>query len=211
MESGSGLFDLASLPDSENSSATALQILDVAHTLFIEFGLRRTTMDDVARRAGIGRITIYRHYEDKGALFQAVVMRECIRSIRQVERLLAAIESPEQRFIEGFVLVVNGARNHPLISRLMQTEPEWLLPHLTINGEAILKFGSSYVTSLFNNSENRQFLRDTDIDLLAEMLWRVLHSILLTPGGRMAPVDDDGTLRRVAESFLLPLLMREPR
>ena len=82
-------LDLANLPDSESTNQTAQQILDAALALFLEFGLRRTTMDDVAKRAGIGRITVYRHYEDKNTLFQAVVMRECLRAIRSVERHLA--------------------------------------------------------------------------------------------------------------------------
>lgn len=202
-------LDLANLPDSENTNQTAQQILDAALALFLEFGLRRTTMDDVAKRAGIGRITVYRHYEDKNTLFQAVVMRECLRAIRSVERQLATIESPEQRFIEGFVLVVNGARKHPLISRLLQTEPEWLLPHLTTNGEGILLFGSRYVAVFFSTEKSREFLRDTQVDLLAEMLWRVLHSILLTPGGLMAPANDNDALRRIAETFLLPLLAKQ--
>lgn len=198
----------ASVIDIDKSSPTAIQILDSALGLFLEFGLRRTTMEDVAKRANIGRITVYRHFVDKNALFQAVVMREVQRAIAQVERRLSAIEKQDERFIEGFVLVVNGARKHPLISRLMQTEPEWLLPHLTINGGTILAYGSNYVASFFSSSAGSDFVRETQVDLLGEMLWRLLHSVLLTPGGLMAPANDDQALRRIAATFLLPLISR---
>lgn len=190
----------------EPAKDTATHILDAAYTLFLEFGLRKTTMEDVAKRANMGRITVYRHYADKPTLFQAVVMRECFRSMQEVESMLAQINDAEERFVSGFVIVVNGARKHPLISRLLETEPEWLLPYLTTKGEAILRFGSQYVASTLRQEK---YVATPQIDLLAEMLWRLLHSILLTPGGLMAPPNDDEALRHVARSFLLPLVMRK--
>ena len=190
----------------EPARDTATHILDVAYTLFLEFGLRKTTMEDVAKRANMGRITVYRHYADKPTLFQAVVMRECFRSMQEVESMLAQINDAEERFVSGFVIVVNGARKHPLISRLLETEPEWLLPYLTTKGEAMLRFGSQYVASTLRQEK---YVATPQIDLLAEMLWRLLHSILLTPGGLMAPPNDDEALRHVARSFLLPLVMRK--
>lgn len=190
----------------EPAKDTATHILDAAYTLFLEFGLRKTTMEDVAKRANMGRITVYRHYADKPTLFQAVVMRECFRSMQEVESMLAQINDAEERFVSGFVIVVNGARKHPLISRLLETEPEWLLPYLTTKGEAMLRFGSQYVASTLRQEK---YVATLQIDLLAEMLWRLLHSILLTPGGLMAPPNDDEALRHVARSFLLPLVMRK--
>jgi len=193
----------------EPANDTAIDILDAAYNLFLEFGLRKTTMEDVAKRANIGRITVYRHYADKPTLFQAVVMRECFRSMQEVERMLAEINDVEERFVKGFVIVVNGARKHPLISRLLQTEPEWLLPYLTIKGEAMLRFGSQYVAATLRQDIDQSLLATTNVDLLAEMLWRLLHSMLLTPGGLMAPSNDDEALRHVATTFLLPLVFRK--
>lgn len=190
----------------EPAKDTATHILDAAYTLFLEFGLRKTTMEDVAKRTNMGRITVYRHYADKPTLFQAVVMRECFRSMQEVESMLAQINDAEERFVSGFVIVVNGARKHPLISRLLETEPEWLLPYLTTKGEAMLRFGSQYVASTLRQEK---YVATPQIDLLAEMLWRLLHSMLLTPGGLMAPPNDDEALRHVARSFLLPLVMRK--
>lgn len=192
----------------EPANDTAIDILDAAYTLFLEFGLRKTTMEDVAKRANIGRITVYRHFADKPALFQAVVMRECFRSMQDVEHMLAQINDTEERFVTGFVIVVNGARKHPLISRLLETEPEWLLPYLTTNGEAMLRLGSQYLAARLRQDIDQRLLATTNVDLLAEMLWRLLHSILLTPGGLMAPPNDDEALRHVAKTFLLPLVLR---
>lgn len=184
-------------------SETSTRILDAALALYLEFGLRRTTMDDVARQAGIGRVTVYRHYADKHALFQAVVLRECGRAIRDIEARLAVIADMDERIVESFVLVVNGSRQHPLMRRLLDTEPEWLLPHLTIKGQALLDFGRGYIARYLRHAGVGK-PGDDRVDIIAEVFMRILNSLLLTPGGVLAP-DDDDVLRANARRFILPL------
>jgi AcrR family transcriptional regulator len=184
-------------------SDTAARILDAALSLYLEFGLRRTTMDDVARQAGIGRVTVYRHYADKNALFQAVVLRECWRSIHEIEAKLAAITDPEARIVESFVLVVNGSRRHPLMRRLLDTEPEWLLPHLTIKGGPIIDFGRNYIARYLRHQRGKD-----NADVMAEIFMRILNSLLLTPGGVLAPENED-ELREAARRFFLPLFHQQ--
>lgn len=189
-------------------SDTAARILDAALSLYLEFGLRRTTMDDVARQAGIGRVTVYRHYADKNALFQAVVLRACWRAIHEIEAKLAAIADPQERIVESFVLVVNGSRHHPLMRRLLDTEPEWLLPHLTIKGGAILDFGRTYIARYLRHQRGNGMLGEGNADVMAEIFMRILNSLLLTPGGILAPENED-ELRQTARRFFLPLFHRQ--
>jgi len=191
------------VPDARSGGETATRILDAALALYLEFGLRRTTMDDVARQAGIGRVTVYRHYVDKHALFQAVVLRECQRAIHDIETRLAAVGDMDERIVESFVLVVNGSRQHPLMRRLLDTEPEWLLPHLTIKGQALLDFGRGYIARYLRRASAGR-LPDEQVEMLAEVFMRILNSLLLTPGGVLAPEDEDG-LRASARRFFLPL------
>lgn len=191
--------------DDDSLDGTARLILDAALQLYLEFGLRRTTMDDVARRVGIGRVTIYRHYPDKSVLFQAVVLRECARALRQIERQVASIAPLEQRLIEAFVLVVDGARHHPLIRRLLATEPEWLLPYLTVKADVILRLGVSYGAGYIRLAQAQGFLTRLDADITAELLIRMVQSLTLTPGGLLAP-DSAGELRALLQKILPPLL-----
>jgi AcrR family transcriptional regulator len=51
------------------------RILDAAATLLVRWGYRKTTVDDVAREAGVGKGTIYLHWRDKNELFRAAIMR----------------------------------------------------------------------------------------------------------------------------------------
>lgn len=52
-------------------------IVDAACDLFIELGFQATTMDKVARRAQISKLSIYKHFENKEALFSAAIAVRC--------------------------------------------------------------------------------------------------------------------------------------
>lgn len=52
------------------------RILDAAYDQFCRLGIQRSTMEDVARRAGVSRITVYRRFTTKDALVEQVVRRE---------------------------------------------------------------------------------------------------------------------------------------
>ena len=52
------------------------RLLDAATTLLVRWGYRKTTIDDVAREAGVGKGTIYLHWKDKNDLFRAAIWRE---------------------------------------------------------------------------------------------------------------------------------------
>jgi AcrR family transcriptional regulator len=58
------------------STAREQELLEAARDIFIEEGLGRATMDQIARRARVSKATIYRRYRNKEALFEAVVNDE---------------------------------------------------------------------------------------------------------------------------------------
>src|SRR5438552_17171965 len=67
------------------------RILDAATTLLVRWGYRKTTIDDVAREAGVGKGTIYLHWKDKNELFRAAIWREQQRYSEEVKRRIEAV------------------------------------------------------------------------------------------------------------------------
>ncbi|MCQ7029827.1 TetR/AcrR family transcriptional regulator, partial [Escherichia coli] len=63
----------------EDSGEATDRILDGAMSQAEEFGLRRFTMDDVARRVGVSRVTVYRYFPKKDQLIEAILLRELRR------------------------------------------------------------------------------------------------------------------------------------
>ncbi|MCG3202914.1 MAG: hypothetical protein NFCOHLIN_02800 [Gammaproteobacteria bacterium] len=87
-------------------------ILEAAGRLFLEHGFERTTMDAVAAAAGVSKLTVYSHFQDKEGLFRALVARKCDRYFkgRDLERL-GALPPKEAltRLANGFL----GLMYHP--------------------------------------------------------------------------------------------------
>ena len=59
------------------NEALGQTIVDAARELFLELGFQATTLDKVARRAKISKLSIYRHFENKEALFSAAIAAGC--------------------------------------------------------------------------------------------------------------------------------------
>src|SRR5919202_946618 len=132
-------------PDMPPADATTERILEAALARFENFGIRRTTMEDVAREAGVSRVTIYRRFPRKERLVEAVILGEAHRFFAELEAAVARLDSVEDRIVEAFAHTLAAAREQRLLNRLLRTEPELLLPHLTIEGGPVLAAGTEFL------------------------------------------------------------------
>src|SRR5579871_5233313 len=66
------------------------RLLDAAARLLVRWGYRKTTIDDVAREAGVGKGTIYLHWKDKNSLFRAAILRAQTRMTDDIQQRIAA-------------------------------------------------------------------------------------------------------------------------
>jgi len=76
----------------EEAAATRDSILDAAEKLFVEQGVSRTTLQHIATAAGVTRGAIYWHFDDKGALFNAM-MERAILPLEAEMQVLDQVES----------------------------------------------------------------------------------------------------------------------
>src|SRR5262245_17612627 len=78
------------LPQPDARTQRAEHILDTAAALLVRWGFRKTTVDDVARAAGVAKGTIYLHWKDKNELFRAALMRAQEQVNAEVRQRIAA-------------------------------------------------------------------------------------------------------------------------
>jgi AcrR family transcriptional regulator len=182
---------------------TTERILDAAMAQFIDFGLRRTTVEDVALRAGVSRVTVHRRFGRKSDLIQGVMLRELSRFLREFDAAISPLPTLEDKLVEGFVVTLRLARSHPLITRLLATEPEVFLPELTVRGGPFLAGAVAFLVSS-TKTEAAEY-EGSDVAAIGEIFVRLVASFLLTPQ-TVAPIDDDPSARRYAQRHLAPLL-----
>jgi AcrR family transcriptional regulator len=114
------------------------QLLDAALETASSHGLARLSVGDVARTAGLSRQTLYRYFNSKDALVAALVAAETTKLIDHVVAAAAPFEDPEAGLEAGLAAALRVVREHPLLDRLVRTEPETLLPLLTVGGGPVM-------------------------------------------------------------------------
>jgi AcrR family transcriptional regulator len=107
-------------------------VLDAARECVLAVGVRRTTFSDVARRAGVSRMTLYRRYPDLEALLSALMTYEFGALVAAGRQAAGARATCRERVV---AMTVHGARalaEDPLFGRLLDLDPELLLPYVTV-------------------------------------------------------------------------------
>ena len=170
------------------------RILDAAAVEFQRHGLRRTNLDDVARRAGVARITVYRRFATKTGVLQATVLREAQRFLAELDAAMADIDDLDDQVAEAFLITIRAGERHPLLQGMLAVEPESLLPAVTTGAGPLLAAATAYLAA-------RLALEPA----VAEVLARVVQSFALTPTSVVDLADDDA-VRAFARARLTPLL-----
>ncbi|MFI7614819.1 TetR/AcrR family transcriptional regulator [Nonomuraea terrae] len=96
-------------------------VLDAARDCVLAYGVRRTTLTDVARRAGVSRMTLYRRWPDVRSLVADAMTREWVRVVAGLD-----MSDPVRAVVTG----VRELRAHPLWRKIVEADPELLLPYL---------------------------------------------------------------------------------
>jgi hypothetical protein len=100
-------------------------------------------------------------------------------------------------------------RANALLRRLLATEPEIVLPFLTIEGGAVLDLGRAYVAEVIRRLAERDGVTDLDTEQVAELLARLTLSMAFLPR-TCIPFDDERALRAFARRHIAGVLGWSP-
>jgi AcrR family transcriptional regulator len=104
------------------------QLLDVTKQLVGEQGFHDVSIEAIARRAGITRPVIYAHFEDLGALLEAMLEREALRALAQLGAILPEPLPSDGDRSEALLGALRGyleaIRSDPVTWRLVLMPPE---------------------------------------------------------------------------------------
>ncbi|GGP46168.1 MULTISPECIES: TetR/AcrR family transcriptional regulator [Streptomyces] len=105
-------------------------VLDAARDCVLAVGVRRTTLTDVARRAGVSRMTIYRRWPDVRTLVGDVMTREWVSVTLGDTPTTDTTRPVREQLVDGLVAGLRAFRSHPLLCKILDVDPELLLPYL---------------------------------------------------------------------------------
>jgi AcrR family transcriptional regulator len=181
------------------------RILDAALALSAASGVRNLTVDDVARRARVGRMTVYRRFGDRGRLIETLSVRESRRFLAALDAATRPDAPIEDQVAEGFVTSLRLAREHPLLNRLARVEPESVLEALVADRGAMFAAARQFAAARLRAAQQAGVLGPIAVDEAAELLVRVGVSFVLIQDS-VFPLDDDARIRELARQLIAPVL-----
>ena len=185
--------------------------LDAAREAILAVGWSRTTLTDIARRAGVSRMTLYRRWPDTQTLLADLMTREWGEV---VDRAVSA-EDPQParaRISRGIVATVQALRENALLRRIIDVDPEVLLPYLLDRRGRSQEMVADGLAALVAEGQQDGTVRAGDPAVLARSLVLAAHGFTLSAhtmvdagDGRDADVSViDAELELLVERYLQP-------
>ena len=170
--------------EAERTELAAERILDAAGALFVERGVDKPGMDEVARAAGCSRATLYRYFENRQALIHAFAHREARSITKQVGQVTADVSDPQRRVVEAVLACLAAVRERPHLAA-------WYAGDSTLLREVLRD------SPIIRGSAQAFLAADEEDPDLADWVLRIILSLLTDPG------DDEAQERRLLERFLV--------
>jgi AcrR family transcriptional regulator len=182
------------------------RLIRAALDCFLSFGVRKTSLTDVADRAGVSRATAYRVFGDKNGLVRAVAEAEVTRFLNELDKVVVWDAALADALEQAITFTLNYLRGHAVLQRLIASEPEQLTDMV------VPRPGEQSLVQVLLPAVVERFVRThhdvlrVPIDQAAEWLLRMSLSLLLSPdttlpspravadlliAGLVAPVNDE--------------------
>lgn len=165
-------------------------ILDAAVVEFERHGFRRVALDDVARRAGVSRTTIYRRFANKDELVGAVIERENVKLFADISTELKAAGPQSNYYVEAFTLSIVKFRRHRVLHQMITDEPGLVLKLAGRHHRAAIERIADALRIIFPPGFAERIGPEA-VDELADCILRYATMALLLPSAEPLQTADD--------------------
>lgn len=174
-------------------------LLDAARECILAVGWRRTTLTDVARRAGVSRMTIYRIWPDMQTLLADLMTREWSQLADAAARQAASQPTGAAQVAAGVVATVRTLRENELLRRILEVDPEMLLPYLLDRRGRSQDGVLALLEPVILAGQDDGTVRRGDPTLLARSILLAAHGFTLSAQTMTDGVGEDALLRSLSE------------
>lgn len=153
------------------------QILDAAMQCFIQLGIARTSVQDVARMAGVSRGTVYRYFDDRQLLIDAAVEHGAQQYYADAAALMATKDTLAEQAGAIAEVVARTLLEHRTRNRLMSDDAE-LMRHIIAGSDATVRRTAAFLLPYVEAAQERgEVGADVDPEEASEWLARMINSL----------------------------------
>lgn len=176
------------------------RLVDAALVCIARWGVTKTSLDDIAREAGVSRATVYRAVPGgKERLLTVVLDHETGRFLHEMEAQLAAATDLADLLSRGIGTALAAVSDHPALRTLLELEPELVLPHVAFHR---LDRFLAVATDLCRPHLAR-FVPAEAVPAAADWVARIVVTYGLYPAPAADPHDPE-SIRRLVRTYLVP-------
>lgn len=179
------------------------RLLVAAYGCVAKSGLGKTTVEDVARASGISRATVYRYFPGgREELLRETVAWELARFFGELADHVRGTPDLAGLLAEGLVFARRAVTEHGVLQKILETEPERLLPLLSTEARRTLPFIAAFLLPYLAVEADEGRLRPgLDPGRAADYLARGILSLIGAPG--RWDLDDSDQVRDLVQQELL--------
>jgi AcrR family transcriptional regulator len=175
------------------------RILEATYACVGRWGLSKTTVEDAAREAGLSRATVYRYFPGgRDELIDAVVSWQYLQFFGRLYEQVHGAASLEEVLERGLMFARRSLLEHEVLHKVLQTEPDVLLPKLTVESNRTVGLISGFLVPYLHQHE---MAPDVDVHQAADFLARMILSYISSPG-RWDLADEDQVATLVRTELL---------
>ncbi|WP_324189227.1 MULTISPECIES: TetR/AcrR family transcriptional regulator [Nocardia] len=179
-------------------------LLDAAEFCFEEIGLSATTMEDIARQAGVSRATVYRHFANRESVVSGVILRTASRYLGRIRGPLAGQPDLGSAVLAFVEITVRAATRDKSIAVLFVSDDRLAGIGLTENTSvALFELVTEFLRPVFARHSN-DLQPGISVDDAAEWILRTILSLLTVRGPRRRSPDG---LQTYLRRYLLPAIV----
>jgi len=184
----------------DRSSPHRLAVVDATLACLARHGTLKTTVDDIAREAGVSRATVYRAFPGgREEILGAVVDTEMARLFSALGVTLGESEDLGQALVGGIVEASSRLRGHAALAYLVEHEPDVVLGHLAFDeSNRLLGTASRFVAPFL-----ARWMSPPEAGRVAEWATRIVLSYAISPS-ETTDLCDPAHTARLVETFVLP-------
>ena len=191
------------IPTNDNGvdESTQERLLDAAMQCFTQIGIAKTSIQDVARVAGVSRGTVYRYFVDRQALIEATVESGAKHYYAEAAAAMDPLDTLAEQ-VGAFAEVLSRTLvEHRTRSRLMDGDSGWLRL-IASDREASLRRSVGFLRPYVRTAKERgEVARDVDEQEASEWLARLVMSFTTLQTGVSFDIDKPKAVRRFVERY----------